>query len=74
MQNFDVIAKLLVERRGAIQVRDAAELERALAEILSDPMRAEALGKNAQTVVKENLGSIDRTVEMILAHLPHHER
>lgn len=72
MQNFEAITKLLVERRGAIQVRDATELERAFAEILSDPKRAKELGENALAVVKENLGAIERTVEMILDGLPEH--
>jgi 3-deoxy-D-manno-octulosonic-acid transferase len=74
MQNFDAIAKLLVERNGAVQARDAAELERALGEILENSQRAAQLGANAQAVVKENLGSIERTVEIILAHLPKHAR
>jgi 3-deoxy-D-manno-octulosonic-acid transferase len=72
MQNFDIIAKLLVARRGAIQVRDAAELERAFAEILADSQGAKRLGDNALAVVKENLGAIDRTVEMILSAIPNH--
>jgi 3-deoxy-D-manno-octulosonic-acid transferase len=74
MQNFEAIAKLLVERGGALQVPDAAQLEHAFAKILSDPAGAVKIGTNAQTVVKENLGSIDRTVEMILAQLPKHRR
>lgn len=74
MQNFEAIAKLLVDRGGALQVPDAAELERALVEILGNPDRAAKIGANAQAVVKENLGSIERTVEMILAQLPRHAR
>ena len=74
MQNFEVISKQLVERGGALQVHDAAELERALAEILGDPQRAKKLGENARIVVQENLGAIERTVEMILAGLPTHHR
>jgi 3-deoxy-D-manno-octulosonic-acid transferase len=74
MQNFEAIAKLLVERNGALQVPDAVELERAFTKILSDPATAAKIGANAQAVVKENLGSIDRTVEMILAQLPQHRR
>lgn len=66
MQNFEAIARLLVERGGAIQVSDAAGLERALGAILSAPEHAGKLGTNALAVVQENLGAIDRTVEMIL--------
>jgi 3-deoxy-D-manno-octulosonic-acid transferase len=70
MQNFPQIAPEFVKRGGAIQVKDAAELEKALAELLRSPSRCEALGAMAKLVVQENQGSIERTVEMILRHLP----
>lgn len=69
MQNFDAIAKLLVARGGALQVPDAAGLEQAIADLLSSPEQAAALGHNASAVVNENLGSIERTVGMILSKL-----
>lgn len=70
MQNFTPIPELLVQRGGAVQVRDERELENALAQILADEAYARSLGENAWAVVQENLGAIDRTVEMILAGLP----
>jgi len=69
MQNFEAIARLLVSRQGAIQVQDAAGLESALAGLLRDRDRADELGRRAAAVVNENLGSVERTVEMILAKL-----
>jgi 3-deoxy-D-manno-octulosonic-acid transferase len=69
MQNFAEVAREFVEQQGAVQVRDAAELERALAELLADESRREELGRNALKVVHENLGAIDRTVDMIVEHL-----
>lgn len=69
MQNFAEIAGCLLAQKGALQVRDAAELETALARLLADAdLRAE-LGRNALKVVKENLGAIDRTADMIVEHL-----
>jgi 3-deoxy-D-manno-octulosonic-acid transferase len=50
-------------------VKDAAGLEPALAELLGDSARRERIGQEALAVVRENLGAIDRTVEMILKHL-----
>lgn len=73
MQNFEAIARLLVERGGAVQVGGASELEGAFSAILSDAQRAMQMGLMAQAVVRENLGAIDRTVAMILEHLPQHE-
>jgi len=69
MQNFAEVAREFVEQKGAVQVRDAAELERVLAELLADESRREQLGRNALKVVHENLGAIDRTVDMIVKHL-----
>jgi 3-deoxy-D-manno-octulosonic-acid transferase len=69
MQNFEAVARAFVEQRGAIQVKDAAELENAVAMLLSDPAQATAVGQNAIKVVRENLGAIDKTVEMIVEQL-----
>ena len=69
MQNFKEIAHSFVEQRGAVQVRDAAELENALAGLLGDGPRREELGRNALKVVHANLGAIDRTVDIIVRHL-----
>jgi 3-deoxy-D-manno-octulosonic-acid transferase len=72
MQNFEAIARLLVLRGGALQVDGPGGLEPAFAEIISDARRSAEIGAAAQAVVRENLGAIDRTVDMILEHLPHH--
>jgi 3-deoxy-D-manno-octulosonic-acid transferase len=69
MQNFRAIASAFVSQGGALQVRNADELERALSELLGSPSRREELGHRARKVVRENQGSIDRTVEMIVQHL-----
>lgn len=69
MQNFAAIASAFVSAAGAVQVRDASELERVLGELLADPAKREALGRNALRVVRENQGAIERTVDMIVRHL-----
>jgi len=66
MQNFADAVRGLVAHDGAIQVRDAAELEKVLGDLLASPHRCAQLGSNAQKFVQGNLGAIDRTVEMIL--------
>ncbi len=73
MQNFEAIAQALLARGGAVQVQSAAELETALADLLAHEARAAELGRNALRVVRENLGAIERTVEMIVEHLDHEE-
>jgi 3-deoxy-D-manno-octulosonic-acid transferase len=66
MQNFKDVVRSFMARDGAVQVRDAGELEKTLAELLSDPARRQQLGANALAVVHENLGAIERTVGMII--------
>jgi len=73
MQNFADITRSFVAQKGAIQVRDPAGLEDALAGLLADENHRAELGRNAQRVVRENRGAIDRTVEMILEQLKKRE-
>jgi 3-deoxy-D-manno-octulosonic-acid transferase len=73
MQNFAEAVASFVAQDGAVQVRDAGELEAALAQLLSDDARREQLGRNALKVVRENLGAIERTVDMIVQHLDKEE-
>ena len=70
MENFLPIASAFVVRQGAVQVRDAAELERIVGELLGDEARRAALGHNALKVVQENQGALERTVDMIVKLLP----
>jgi 3-deoxy-D-manno-octulosonic-acid transferase len=69
MQNFPGIAQAFVNRHGAVQVPDAAGLEKAIGELLENPQRRQALGRNAIEVVRENLGAVERTVNMIVERL-----
>lgn len=69
MQNFADVARSFVTQAGAEQVKDAAELEARLAALLADEARRTQLGQNAVKVVRENLGAIERTVDMIVEQL-----
>jgi 3-deoxy-D-manno-octulosonic-acid transferase len=73
MQNFTDVVRNFIAQDGAVQVRNAAELESALAQLLADPARREQLGRNAVKVVRENLGAVERTVDMIVERLEHEE-
>jgi 3-deoxy-D-manno-octulosonic-acid transferase len=69
MQNFAEIVRIFLSRGGAVQVADAAELERVLGELLADERRRDELGRKALEIVRENRGGIERTVDMIVKHL-----
>ncbi len=73
MQNFEAIAAAFVRGRGAMQVRNEEELLAAFRTLLGDESKRVLLGKNAVAVVGQNLGSIDRTIDMILEKLDSRE-
>ncbi|HTV43238.1 MAG TPA: 3-deoxy-D-manno-octulosonic acid transferase [Candidatus Sulfotelmatobacter sp.] len=69
MQNFADIAPEFVEKNGAVQVRDAAMLEKVLGELLEDKYQRAELGRNALLVVSQNQGAMERTLAMVLDKL-----
>ncbi len=69
MQNFADVTRSFVAQNGAVQVADAAALETAVADLLADELRRAELGRNALKVVSQNLGALERTVEMVLEQL-----
>lgn len=69
MENFRPIAADFVANDAAVQVRDAAALEAALAALLADAKRCGELGANALRVVQRNQGASERTATMIAARL-----
>jgi 3-deoxy-D-manno-octulosonic-acid transferase len=69
MQNFTDITRAFLNKNAAVQVPNAEALEKTLAELLADDARRAALGHAALEVVGQNLGAMERTVEMILPQL-----
>jgi len=69
MQNFMDITRSFLAQDAALQVSDPEALEKAVADLLADEKRRIELGRNALKVVAENLGALDRTVEIILEQL-----
>ena len=69
MQNFTSIVRAFLAAQAVVQVKDAGELERTVAELLSDDRRRADLGARALGVVRQNLGATERTVELICERL-----
>jgi len=69
MQNFAEVVRQFLTRDGALQARDAADLEKIIGDLLEDEPRRQQLGRNARAIVRENQGAIERTAEMIVKHL-----
>jgi 3-deoxy-D-manno-octulosonic-acid transferase len=66
MENFAAISRELVDAGGAMQVTDAADLERALRELLGNESRRKEIAANAKQVFERNIGAASTTTEMLL--------
>jgi 3-deoxy-D-manno-octulosonic-acid transferase len=73
MDNFAEIADAFLSRGAAIQVRNVHELEEAVVSLMGDPVRRTRLGAAARTLVDENRGSKDKTLNVLAELLPPRE-
>lgn len=65
MHNFIESARLLLEGKGGIQVKDKEELLERILNLLKNAKERKELGINAQRIVKEHQGASEKTVELI---------
>jgi 3-deoxy-D-manno-octulosonic-acid transferase len=65
MENFATLAKALVSKKGAIQVRDVASLERVIEELLGDERVRQQLVENARKLLDQHSGATARTAVLI---------
>lgn len=72
--NFRDIVALLRGRDAAVVVRDQAELTQFVTRCLEEPAFAEELGQRAQSLVLEQLGAADRTIDLLGKLLPSKKR
>ena len=67
MDNFADITTKFLANNAALQVADESELESIIDSLLRDESRSRELGQAARKVVQTNMGSVERTVEMIIS-------
>jgi 3-deoxy-D-manno-octulosonic-acid transferase len=65
MENFGMLARTLVSRKAAIQVRDADSLERAIVELLQDTEPRQRLVQNALEVLSTHKGATERAAALV---------
>jgi 3-deoxy-D-manno-octulosonic-acid transferase len=65
MENFRDIRDLFLEARGALEVRNVAELTASIDKLLTDTSAAAELGARARRLVEQNTGATER----VLAYL-----
>jgi len=64
--NFDAVARALVERGGGFRVDSAGGLASTLASLLADEDGRRRAGRAARALVEEHRGAIERTVHHLL--------
>jgi len=68
--NFKQIVELLLSREAARQVRSQQEMQEFVLQMLSEPDVAVAMGTRARQLVLSQQGATDRTIALLLEHLP----
>ena len=63
--NFKDITQQLIDCEGALRIRDAAELERAVSRLFSAPELRDRMGRAGHGLVQSGQGALNRTLEMI---------
>jgi 3-deoxy-D-manno-octulosonic-acid transferase len=69
MFNFREVTEIFLENDAAVQVNDVVQFEKVLRELLEDDGRKKRISENAARVIKENSGSIAKTVEKIAGYI-----
>jgi 3-deoxy-D-manno-octulosonic-acid transferase len=70
MQNFAEIAQAFLANVAGVQVRNERELDDALIELMSDPVRRARLGAAARALVEANRGAKDKSFVALAGLLP----
>jgi 3-deoxy-D-manno-octulosonic-acid transferase len=68
MFHFEEISAMALDRGAAFQVRDASELVDAVALLFDQPGLRQAAAQAAQTMLDDNRGALDRTVNLMTEH------
>jgi 3-deoxy-D-manno-octulosonic-acid transferase len=65
MQDFEEIARTLLQSDAAIRVENGSDLTEAVLGLLHSPQKAKEMGRRAQDVMKSHQGAIKKTIERI---------
>ena len=68
MQNFLEMANEFKKNGAGVEVRDAADLERKMDEIIESADRRRALGRAAKRLVERHQGATERNKDLLLSH------
>lgn len=65
MENFRAVVEDMTEADALVQVGDLQSLRRSLDDLFSNPQRRREIGERAARVVREKVGTIDRTLDLL---------
>lgn len=65
MFNFELVAKMLTQRGGAIQVKSEEELAEQVKRLFLDSKQSETMGMKAFEVLSMNRGAVDKTLKLV---------
>ncbi|MBN2033875.1 MAG: 3-deoxy-D-manno-octulosonic acid transferase [Deltaproteobacteria bacterium] len=65
MDDFKIMAELMLEAGGAIRVHDPEQLLQTVLDLLSKPLKKKALGAKAKQFVESNQGAVQRVLAEI---------
>lgn len=63
--NFRQTVEVLLQGRGAIEVRDGDDLLATMRKCLSEPAYAKTIAKAGQEIIRQNQGATARTMEVL---------
>jgi 3-deoxy-D-manno-octulosonic-acid transferase len=63
--NFSDVVHSMLAKNAAVQLADAADLERFVRRCLKEPQYAAELGRRAKSLVQSQLGATDRTFQLL---------
>jgi 3-deoxy-D-manno-octulosonic-acid transferase len=69
MHNFLEISKSLLAAQGAVKVRDASHLAKAISHLIEDKTARLEMGTCAKDLVEQNRGALDKSVAIIQNHI-----
>jgi 3-deoxy-D-manno-octulosonic-acid transferase len=66
MENFATFARALIEQHGAVQIGSAAELQRAIVDLLRDHETRNQMVANARNLLSRHAGATTRTARLLV--------
>lgn len=68
MENFPIAGEFL-KKSAALEVKDAKEIAKTVAELMQKPEKAKLMGENARAILDENKGGVKKALKLVRGYL-----